>query len=227
VLEELPVLGRCVEWARAAGVEAVETWTPPGAPIYWSGGMIEDEFAELIWWPSRFVEERLDAILAAEIVDHRRIRTAEAIAHGIVLRTAGAAAEWQERLRAYPSALGDAIVADAAESWGDLPRSELALLRPGDGLALAGRLVEDAENVLRIVFALNSSWEPGWKHLPRSVAPLAVTPERLVERIEAALGTHDLGAMRELVRDTLALAPGLPTVVAARRHVDAMLEELA
>ena len=79
--------------------------------------------------------------------------------------------------------------------------------------------------MLRIVFALNRAWEPDWKRLPEIVAPLAVKPERLAERIDEALREVDIVSARELVRDTLALAPDLPRVVQARELTAAILAE--
>ena len=66
-------------------------------------------------------------------------------------------------------------------------------------------------------------WEPGWKRLAKALEPLAITPDRLAERIDDALRSCDLRAMRELVRDTLVLAPDLPAVVRARSEVTAFL----
>src|SRR5438094_5200430 len=94
VAAELPSLSECVRIAEAAGLEDVDTWTPPGALVYWSGGFAEGEFAELIWWPRSYVEERVGAILAAEVVDHARVRTADALVNGIALR-GDALAEWR------------------------------------------------------------------------------------------------------------------------------------
>jgi hypothetical protein len=88
------------------------------------------------------------------------------------------------------------------------------------------RLVDDLENVLRSVFALNREWEPDWKRLPGLVAPLRVKPDRLAERIDEALRACDIVAARRLVRDTLALAPDLPRVIQARELTDAILCEL-
>jgi hypothetical protein len=223
--EELPPLDTCVEWAGAAGLADVQTWSPPDAPIWWLGGVVDGVQVELIWWRRAFVEERVARTLAAEIVEHQRLRTAEALVNGVALR-GDALAQWQERLRVYPDALADAVIADAADVWNELPATQLTLLRPGDGLALSERLVEDAQTVLRIVFAVNRVWEPGWKRLASRVEPLALKPDRLAERIDAALATNDLRAMKELVRDTLAFAPDTPTVVRARAQVDALLVEL-
>lgn len=59
--------------------------------------------------------------------------------------------------------------------------------------------------------------------LPSLEEPLAVKPDRLAERIDAALAALDLRAMRELGRDVLALAPDTPTVIHARRHTEELL----
>jgi len=225
VVEELPPLQDCVRAAEAAGLQELDTWVPPEAPVYWSGGFVDGEFAELIWWSRTYVDGRVRAIAAAELLDPQRLRTAEALMSGVALRGDGLAG-WQAQLATYPNLLAARIVDDAATTWHEVPRSELTLLRPGERLVLVQRLVEDAENVLRVVFALNRTWQQGWKHLPTVLAPLAVQPERLAERIDAALAGSDLRAMREIVRDTLALAPDSPAVERARTQVDAVLERL-
>jgi hypothetical protein len=88
-------------------------------------------------------------------------------------------------------------------------------------------LADDLQNVLRIVFALNRVWEPSWKRLPQLVAPLAIKPERLAERIDEAVAETSLWKTRELVLDTLVLAPDLPRVVLARERTAQLLRELA
>jgi hypothetical protein len=209
VCETLPSLEECLS---ATGFD--DHWTPDGT-LWWTGGRVDGEDVEAIWWPRERVERRIDDILAAEVYDHQRVRTAEAIAHGIALR-GDALVGWQQRLADYPERLAARIVDDAAESWHESPRSERALMR--DPLPLARRLVEDAENVLRIVFALNRAWEPGWKRIAVSLAPLELKPDGTADRIDAALAAQDLRAMRELVRDTLVLAPATSHVVRARRE---------
>jgi len=194
-------------------LDDVETWTPPVAGAEWVGGTFEGEFVELIWWTSAYVEERVRAIAAGEIVDHQRLRSADAIVNGVALR-GDRHAVWRSQLAAYPPGLAARIVEDAAADWtGPPPRS---VLRPGDGLVLAVRIAEDAENILRIVFALNEAWEPDWKRLPARVEPLRIKPERLAERLDAAVRALDLEAMQRLAEETLALAPQSAKVARAR-----------
>ena len=138
---------------------------------------------------------------------------------------------WQARLASYPDALAEAVIEDAAEPWGgDPPASMLTILRPGDRLALTQRLYEDSENLLRIVYALNRSWEPDWKRLGVRLAELEVKPERTAERIEEALLERDarraLRLVTELARDAVELAPATPSVVRARDWLPRLLEVL-
>src|SRR5206468_9819916 len=105
VVDDLPPLAECVRIAQAVGLEDVDTWTPPGAAVYWSGGTIDGEFVELIWWPRAYVEERIDDILSAAVFDHARVRTAEALVNGIAVRTSGGFEEWRRRLATYPEEL--------------------------------------------------------------------------------------------------------------------------
>jgi hypothetical protein len=161
------------------------------------------------------------------MLDHTRFRWAEAVVHGIPLRTTGAIARWQEQLAVYPEELVEKIVLAASEEWLEHPLGVRAHLRPGGRVALTAVLADDIENVLRIVFALNRTWEPSWKRLPQLVAPLAVKPERLAERIDEALAETSLYKTRALVLETLELAPPLPRVELARSRTAALLEQLA
>lgn len=187
-------------------LEDLEEWSPGVDGAHWFGGFVDRELVELIWWTPAYAEERVRAIAAGEIVDHARLRTAEAIVNGIALRGARHA-DWVATLERYPDGLAQAIVEDVVPDWLDPVRSYRSLLRDGDALMLARRLVEDAERILRLVFALNEEWEPGWKRVRSRLEPLPVQPERLGERIDAAIRALDLRAMRTLAAEALALAP--------------------
>jgi hypothetical protein len=171
---------------------------------------------ELIWWPHDYAEEQIDALLAGAMHS-----TADALAHGIPLRTTGRLAAWQERLRAYPPDLATAQIEEAALPWGGFsPTGLLTLTRPGDRLALTEWVLDSAIRVLTIVFALNRVWQPTTKRVAVRVAALQIKPDRLVERIEAALTEPDprraLRVMTELQLDTVLLAPSSPNVDRAR-----------
>jgi tRNA nucleotidyltransferase/poly(A) polymerase len=81
-------------------------------------------------------------------------------------------------------------------------------------------LVDSAQRVLAIVFALNRERQPTAKRLAANVAHLRIKPERLAERIEEALAEPDprtaLRLMAERQLDAVRLAPSGPNVDRAR-----------
>jgi len=199
-----------------------QSWTPPAAGAMWYGGLYEGEKLELVWWTPAYIDERVRAIEAGEIVDHTRLGTAEAIVNGISLR-GERHARICARLARYPDGLAARILDDVTDEWVDWVDSQRTNLRPGDALVLAQALIDTAEGILRIIFALNEEWEPGWKRLAARIEPLAVKPDRLAERIDAAIRGLDLRAMRALAAETLALAP---QTAKSRRARERLLEPL-
>jgi predicted nucleotidyltransferase len=206
----------CFRLARAAGLDELGTWGPQGGPMRRVSGYRERVPLELIWWPRDYAEEQIEALLTGAMHS-----TADALVHGISLRTRGRLAAWQERLRAYPPDLAAAQIEEAALPWGGFtPAGLLTLLRPGDRLALTEWILDGAMRILTIGFALNRVWQPTTKRLAVRVAPLPIKPDRLAERIEEALTESDprraLRVMTELQLDTVLLAPSGPNVERAR-----------
>ena len=105
---------------------------------------------ETIWWSRELAEE----LFAAG-------GSAEAIANGVALRTSGLLARWQEQLADYPDALAAERIEKAAERWGGYaPAALLTIARPDCALARMEWLVDSAQRVLAIVFALNRVHQP-------------------------------------------------------------------
>jgi predicted nucleotidyltransferase len=206
----------CFELARAAGLEGLDTWGAQDGPARRVSGYREGVPLELVWWPLEFAEAQIDALFAVEVSS-----SADALVHGVPLRTSGLLAAWQERLRRYPEELAAAQIEEAALPWGGFtPAGVLTIVRPGERLALMEWMFDGAIRVLAIVFALNRVWQPTTKRLAARVAPLATKPDRLAERIEEALTEPDprraLLVMTQLQLDTALLAPSGPNVDRAR-----------
>jgi len=204
-------LEEAFDLARLAGLEERDSWGDPSTPTRRVFGYLEDTPVETIWWSRELAEE----LFASG-------GSAEAIANGIALRTSGLLARWQERLADYPDALVAERVEKAAERWGGFtPAGLLTLVRNDVALARMEWLVESAQRVLAIVFALNRLHAPTAKRLSARVEPLAIKPDRLAERIEEALAEQDprrsLATMTEPQLETVRLAPDGPNVVRARR----------
>ena len=213
-------LEQAFELAAAAGLEDRDSWGDPSTPTRRVHGYLDGESVETIWWSREFAEEHFDAP-----------GSDQALLHGLPLRTCGLLGRWQERLAVYPDELAAERIEKAAERWGGFsPGGLLTVARPDTALARAEWLVESAQRVLAIVFALNRERQPTSKRLATNTASLAVKPERLAERIEEALAETDphpsLLAMSELQFDTVNLAPDGPNVVRARRWLADAIELL-
>jgi len=215
-------LAACFEHARTAGLEELDTWGDQSTPTRRVSGFLESVPLELIWWSREHAESSIDSFFHPGDLSS----AADAIAHGVALRTLGSLARWQARLGDYPEELARARIEDAALTWGGFtPAGLLTIARPGELLARTERMLDDASRVLRIVYALNRVWPPTHKRLAARVASLAVKPARLAERVEAAFSESDppraLLVMTELQADTVALAPDGPNVNRARRWLAA------
>src|SRR5438105_3239126 len=224
VTEGEPDLDDCFSLAAACGLTELGTWGRQGVPTKRVSGDCDGVPVELVWWGRAHAETAIDAVFAGDLST-----TADAIANGVALRTSGLLTQWQARLSHYPDELAGARIEDAALTWGGFAAAGLlTLVRPGERLALVERMVDDASRVVRIVFALNRVWQPTMKRLADRVAPLAVKPERLAERIDEALTEPDprraVLLMTELQLDTVLLAPDGPNIVRARKWLSDAIE---
>jgi predicted nucleotidyltransferase len=227
VTPEPPELAACYEHARSAGLEELDTWGTQGTPTQRVSGYREGVPLELIWWSRDHAESSIDAMLAGDLPT-----AADAIANGVALRTSGSLARWQARLSHYPDDLAAAQIEEAALTWGGFtPAGFLTLARPGERLARTERMLDDASRLLRIVYAVNRTWQPTHKRLEARLASLAVKPDRLAERLDEAFSEPDprraMLVLTELQSETVALAPDGPNVNRARPWLAAVAEVLS
>jgi predicted nucleotidyltransferase len=226
VTRDEPDLEECFSLAAAAGLSDLGTWGQQGVPTKRVSGNRDGAALELVWWSHAHAESAVDAIFQGDTST-----TADALAHGVALRTSGLLKLWQKRLRDYPEELARARIEDAALTWGGFAAAGLlTIVRPGERLAQLERMVDDAARVLQIVFALNRVWQPTTKRLADRVADLPRKPDRLAERIEEALTEPDprraVLVMTELQAETVALAPDGPNINRARTWLSDALEIL-
>jgi predicted nucleotidyltransferase len=226
VTRDEPDLEECFSLAASAGLSDLGTWGQQGVPTKRVSGNRDGAAFELVWWSHAHAESAVDAVFEGDTST-----TADALAHGVALRTSGLLELWQKRLRDYPEELARARIEDAALTWGGFAAAGLlTIVRPGERLAQLERMVDDAARVLQIVFALNRVWQPTTKRLADRVADLPRKPDRLAERIEEALTEPDprraVLVMTELQAETVALAPDGPNINRARTWLSDALEIL-
>ena len=198
-----------------AGLVETETWGDPATATRRVHGYLDGQSIETIWWFREIAEERFATGPSAE-----------AIANGVALRGGALLAGWQARLADFSDELVAERCEQAAERWGGwTPAGILTITRKDTALARMEWIVESAQRVLQIVYALNREHVPTAKRLAARVEQLAIKPERLAERIEEALAEPDprraLLTMTELQLDTVRLAPSGPNVDRARAWLDA------
>lgn len=220
VTDVQPSLEEAFALAAAAGLEECDTWGDPSTPTRRVHGYLDGQSVETIWWSREFAEEYFDSP-----------GSDQALLHGVALRTCGLLSRWQERLAVYPDELATERIEQAAERWGGFsPGGLLTIARPDTALARTEWLVESAQRVLAIVYALNRERQPTSKRLAANTASLAVKPQRLAERIEEALAEADphlaLLTMTELQLETVNLAPESANVVRARSWLAKAVELL-
>jgi predicted nucleotidyltransferase len=208
--EEQISLEEAFALAVEAGLTETETWGDPATATRRVHGYLDGQSIETIWWFPALAEERFATTPSAE-----------AFANGVALRGGAWLASAQERLADYPDKLVAERCEAAAERWGGwTPRGILTITRDDTALARMEWLVESAQRVLQIVFAVNREHQPTAKRLAARVEELATKPDRLAERVEEALAApdprHALLTMTELQLDALALAPSGPNVDRAR-----------
>jgi predicted nucleotidyltransferase len=225
VTRDEPEFEECFSLAASAGLSDLGTRGQQGVPTKRVSGNRDGAALELVWWSHAHAESAVDAIFEGDTST-----TADALAHGVALRTSGLLEQWQKRLRDYPEELARARIEDAALTWGGFAAAGLlTIVRPGERLAQLERMVDDATRVLRIVFALNRVWQPTTKRLADRVAELPRKPERLAEGIGEALTEPD--PRRALLvmtvqAETVALAPDGPNINRARTWLSDALELL-
>lgn len=220
-VETVPTVEARLGWLGGIGAEDAEfdlETTPDGTP--WSFFRVDGIAIEAGWQQIASVEAWLLRILAAETRDHWMLVPADALVHAVPLRTEGLLAAWQARLSRYPPALRHRLIEGAVAGWRD-PWSRLTLARRGDGVRFREALVRDCHAILRILFALNSRWEPDWKWIEQRTEVLERRPESLSERLNQVVETtrpeEALTNCCALIRDTLALVPQTPAVQRAAR----------
>ncbi len=228
---ELPTTDERAAWLRTLGATdlalAVEV-TDDGTT--WDRWRYHDVWVETGWQPIPVLETNLQKILDGETIDHALLVLAEVVAHATTLRSTGALHSWQAMLAHYPERLQQRLIDSTIAQWTS-PYTVITRWSPvhrEQPLTLAEDLVREVQGALRLLFALNQEWEPGWKWIAALSARLTHQPDHLIERIAAIFGeapAHErMRICTRLILDTLALLPPTPESERARLNLQQGLD---
>jgi hypothetical protein len=217
-------------WLRSLGIS--EPIPDPGAAAEsttWLGFEWQGFWFEAGWQSCDEAEGTIGRLLKAETLQHDAMMLAETVANSLVLSTAGRLPRWRQMLGSYPVQLGAALIAQQLAFWSypHWMRARYVEGRRGQWLAHFRHLRDDLTGCLRIVCALNRTWEPDWKWVDELLPGLALQPARFAERIGEAMldprPAQRTNLTLRLVLDTIALLPPSAEVEQARAVVGAAL----
>lgn len=173
----------------------------------------ESVWVEIAWRTISFQDGLVKRISSGEDTSREVLINAWNIHHAIPLRSDGHLSRWKETLSAYPEKLTSNIIESTAAFWRLPHRIEMlwTLADRGNLLSLNEWISADIEDGLRVLFAMNRTWEPDWKNLSTALPLLETKPPELRQRIDEIYLEEDL-FMRvrkslKIIQDILELVP--------------------
>lgn len=174
-------------------------------------------FIEAAWQTWDGLEQSLVPVLAAETTEHWAQVEAWHVFHALPFTDAPRTKQWQQRLAHYPDALQTKLINNALATWVQphwyplSPVNAWPVAQRNARMALTTKLIQEIERALRLVFAVNTQWEPDYKWLWFEQQRLQHTPDRLAERVNEVFETpdaaHSIRLCFDLILDILALVP--------------------
>lgn len=216
LVPELPLPEQCEAQLAAAGLVVDPTtsaWNGMITTKSWRDGVL----LEIAWQTFEGLDAALELLAAGTTTDHWALVEGWHIVHAVPLGPAPRLAAWQARLAAYPPALQARLISSATATWTQphwyplSPVNMWPVARRGSQLALAGKLTQEVERCLRLIFALNQLWEPDYKWLAYEQQRLRITPSDLLGQVNAIFTTPEpeerVQRCLDLIDAALALVP--------------------
>lgn len=190
---------------------------PYGAPIgdgsVWIIFKYKDYWIESGWQTISSMKNNINSIIEGKIITHDKLILASVLKDAIFIRDDGILSDLQGQLNLYPEELQKDIIANTIEPWtmGLAIAVRKMLSKRDDKIPFLQRMIPDIQRILRILYAINSQWEPDWKWTKNIISNLDIKPQNLEERIDSIICLKDtkenLKNCFELIKDTLLLIP--------------------
>ncbi|MFN2196215.1 MAG: GNAT family N-acetyltransferase, partial [Anaerolineales bacterium] len=204
-VSELPELHTLLAWLESVGAEQIRY----AADVQKRTSLeivcrYQETWLDLSWQTFANMEASLKRLYTGESTARLDLVQAGNLLRARPIRSHGWLEKWQPRLKEFPSTLQKGVILTAAEFWRYPHHIEglWSLARREAYLGLTEWLLADVQDGLRILFAVNHTWEPDWKQLAYAAARLEQAPDDLVRRINHIWQTAEPG---QRVRQTLEL----------------------
>lgn len=186
-------------------------------------------FIEAAWQTWQGLVQSLEPVLSAQTSDHWALVEAWHMHHALPLRASPQLQGWQRRLATYSAALQPLLVECATAMWSQphwyplSPINMWPLAYRNVTMGLSGKLTQEVEPVLRLLFAINQQWEPDYKWLAFERERLRLTLPNLHDRVNAIFQadapTESVRRCLQLIADVLELVPNRYDIAIQRERI--------
>lgn len=228
----LPSPGEALQWLIDVDVQQARLYAEESGDEQLAfKGVYRGVFLDIAWMTISRQERLLAGILSGEMIDRNQVIHAWNITHATPLLTNGLLAFWQNSLVIYPEQTRARLIASAVAFWSYAHHLDELWVLAGrrELVGLEEWFFADLQDGLRLLFAVNKSWEPDWKNLKKASHSLGQLPPGFIERLDDLYRAREPGKrvamLQELLLDILQLVPPQYDVTQARVNLEACLSK--
>ncbi len=214
--ETLPTITERQSWLETTGAGEISQIAEKedAGGFHWMTCSFRGIWFEVGWTVIDRFERFVRDLAAGAFVGHAQLQMGWTMTHAVPLRTEGRLPDWTASLSHYPDGLAERVIADQTAVWSDphVPGVRWALAARGERMGLALRFVWDMQHLLRVLFAVNHTWDRDLKWTDERSLDLPLQPAHLSARIDSLFTLAELQECVEieqrLIIETLELARG-------------------
>jgi hypothetical protein len=196
----------------------------------WAAGMQGAVPVDIGWQSFEHQELAIEKVFKGETTDHWLLMSMGGLLNCFSLREGKYLLKWKQELSKYPEDLKLKLINKALETWfyKNTVLNRLASAKRHEMLNFYTMVTGDINQLLRIIFALNNSWEPNWKWALNYVNDLQIKPADLTLKIFQILREEPLQGVDlyyNLVLEVLELTKSVTNVEGQLSNVFEALKE--
>ena len=140
---------------------------------------------EIIWQTYDNMESVLNKIYSLDTTNHGFFVYAWSLNTAQILKDNGKIKKYIQKIKIYPKGLSNKLISYTINRSMRNPISCVASIKRKEFFNLTFKMVRDMEDILRLLYAINASWEPYWKWVAHNVDNLSIKPKRLSSKINS------------------------------------------